>query len=93
MRTQSATPLCCQFFVDESALTQAVIDSGKHKEMVYDPDRGLSQLRCGWISQSSCKQRAGRVSFILQTLLSCTCADTFLLERTNPKWLLLRYVH
>ncbi|TLD27820.1 p-loop containing nucleoside triphosphate hydrolase [Venturia nashicola] len=37
-----------------------VIDSGKHKEMVYDPERGLSQLRCGWISQSSCKQRAGR---------------------------------
>ncbi|QDS76145.1 hypothetical protein FKW77_007299 [Venturia effusa] len=37
-----------------------VIDSGKHKEMVYDHERGLSQLRCGWISQSSCKQRAGR---------------------------------
>ncbi|KAE9966321.1 hypothetical protein BLS_007068 [Venturia inaequalis] len=37
-----------------------VIDSGKHKSMAYDPEKGLSQLKCQWISQSSSRQRAGR---------------------------------
>ncbi|KAI9681830.1 MAG: hypothetical protein M1829_000575 [Trizodia sp. TS-e1964] len=37
-----------------------VIDSGKVREKQYDPIRRVSKLQVTWISQSNCKQRAGR---------------------------------
>ncbi|KAJ3300017.1 DEAH (Asp-Glu-Ala-His) box polypeptide 34 [Borealophlyctis nickersoniae] len=37
-----------------------IVDSGKVKEMGYDPAANLSRLSEFWISQSSAKQRAGR---------------------------------
>ena len=37
-----------------------IIDSGKVKEMAYDPTSRLSRLQEFWISSSSAKQRAGR---------------------------------
>jgi HrpA-like RNA helicase len=37
-----------------------IVDTGKVKEMAYEPTAGLSKLSEFWISQSSAKQRAGR---------------------------------
>jgi ATP-dependent RNA helicase DHX57 len=37
-----------------------VIDTGRHKEMRYDPDRGLSRLEEDWCSSASGRQRRGR---------------------------------
>ncbi|KAJ7559257.1 hypothetical protein O6H91_04G075900 [Diphasiastrum complanatum] len=37
-----------------------VIDTGRHKEMKYDPNNGLSSLQEAWISKASAKQRRGR---------------------------------
>jgi HrpA-like RNA helicase len=37
-----------------------IIDSGKVKEMAFDPASRLSRLQEFWISSSSAKQRAGR---------------------------------
>ena len=37
-----------------------MVDSGKVKEMGFDPKVGLSRLSEFWISQSSAKQRSGR---------------------------------
>ncbi|KAI5058462.1 hypothetical protein GOP47_0026632 [Adiantum capillus-veneris] len=37
-----------------------VIDCGKHKEMRYDPRRGMSRMEEAWVSQANVKQRSGR---------------------------------
>ena len=37
-----------------------VIDTGRMKEMGYDPQRGLSCLQETWVSQAAAKQRRGR---------------------------------
>jgi ATP-dependent RNA helicase DHX57 len=37
-----------------------VIDSGRHKEMRYDHNRGLSCLEDTWISKANARQRRGR---------------------------------
>lgn len=37
-----------------------VIDSGKHKEMSYDTDRGVAILKETWVSKASARQRRGR---------------------------------
>lgn len=37
-----------------------VIDCGKHKEMQFDPRRGMSRMVEAWISQANVKQRRGR---------------------------------
>lgn len=40
--------------------TRYVIDTGRHKEMRYDHNRGLSCLEDTWISKANAKQRRGR---------------------------------
>lgn len=37
-----------------------VIDTGRAKEMSYDPARGLSSLADAWVSRAAAKQRRGR---------------------------------
>ena len=37
-----------------------IIDSGKVKDMAFEPDTGIQKLSEFWISISSAKQRAGR---------------------------------
>ena len=37
-----------------------VIDSGKHKEMSYDTERGVAMLKETWVSKASARQRRGR---------------------------------
>ncbi|KAH9331102.1 hypothetical protein KI387_003210, partial [Taxus chinensis] len=37
-----------------------VIDTGRHKEMSYDHNKGLSCLQEAWVSKASAKQRRGR---------------------------------
>lgn len=37
-----------------------VVDSGKSREKQYDHSRGISYLKCTWISKTNAKQRAGR---------------------------------
>ncbi|KAF8055672.1 DHX57 [Scenedesmus sp. PABB004] len=50
--------------VAETSLTiddvTVVIDTGRHKEMSYDPSRGLSRLEETWVSQAAAAQRRGR---------------------------------
>lgn len=43
-----------------------VIDTGRHKEMSYDHDKGLSCLQEAWISKASAKQRRGRAGRVRQ---------------------------
>lgn len=37
-----------------------MIDTGRHKEMRYDHNRGLSCLEDTWVSKANAKQRRGR---------------------------------
>ena len=37
-----------------------IIDTGKHKELLYDSDKGIAMLKETWISKASAKQRRGR---------------------------------
>lgn len=37
-----------------------VIDTGRVKEMAFDPDQGLNRLAETWVSQASAQQRRGR---------------------------------
>ncbi|KAL3157309.1 hypothetical protein ABBQ38_001539 [Trebouxia sp. C0009 RCD-2024] len=37
-----------------------VIDTGRVKEMSYDPERGISRLAEGWVSRAAAHQRRGR---------------------------------
>lgn len=37
-----------------------VIDTGKHKEMTYDAERGVATLKEAWVSKASARQRRGR---------------------------------
>ena len=37
-----------------------IIDTGMHRDVVYDDRRGMPSLLCTWCSQASVKQRAGR---------------------------------
>ena len=37
-----------------------VIDTGRHKEISYDPSRGLTSLQEGWVSAAAATQRRGR---------------------------------
>jgi HrpA-like RNA helicase len=50
--------------IAESSVTvpdvSAVVDFGRHKEIVYDDRRGMSCLRAQWVSRASAKQRTGR---------------------------------
>eukprot|EP00879_Flechtneria_rotunda_P019881 GHRR01020897.1.p1 GENE.GHRR01020897.1~~GHRR01020897.1.p1 ORF type:complete len:959 (+),score=404.55 GHRR01020897.1:326-3202(+) len=50
--------------IAETSLTiddvMVVIDTGRHKEMSYDPTRGLSCLTEAWVSQAAAQQRRGR---------------------------------
>lgn len=41
-------------------LVRFVIDSGKVKEMTYDPNFKMQRLKEGWISRASAEQRKGR---------------------------------
>eukprot|EP00250_Pteridium_aquilinum_P004082 c14319_g1_i2 orf=171-4673(+) len=51
-----------------------VIDCGKHKEMQYDPRRGMSRMEEAWISQANVKQRRGRAGRVRHG--SCYCLYT-----------------
>ncbi|CEP03331.1 RNA helicase [Plasmodiophora brassicae] len=50
--------------VAETSLTipniRYVVDSGRHKERVYDPSTGVSSFIVSWISKASADQRSGR---------------------------------
>ncbi|OLL24649.1 ATP-dependent RNA helicase DHX36 [Neolecta irregularis DAH-3] len=37
-----------------------VVDSGKHRELMYDQTSRMSSLACTWISKSNARQRSGR---------------------------------
>jgi HrpA-like RNA helicase len=48
----------------ESSITitdvKYIIDSGLHRDIVFDDRRGMPSLLCNWCAQASVKQRAGR---------------------------------
>ncbi|CAD7961664.1 unnamed protein product, partial [Amoebophrya sp. A25] len=50
--------------IAESSLTlpqvRVVIDSGLHRQNVYNAERRSSSLETCWVSQASVKQRTGR---------------------------------
>ncbi|GAB2283641.1 hypothetical protein Dimus_018144 [Dionaea muscipula] len=48
-----------------------VIDSGKHKESRYDPQKKLSSMVEDWISQANAKQRRGRAGRVKPGICFC----------------------
>ena len=45
-----------------------VIDSGRHREMVYDSKRSIEKLREGFIAQANATQRRGRAGRVQEGL-------------------------
>ena len=49
-----------------------VVDSGRHKEMMFDAGRGLACLEDAWVSRASARQRKGRAGRVQVSELSVT---------------------
>lgn len=48
-----------------------VVDCGKHKEIQYDPRRGMSHMVEAWVSQANAKQRRGRAGRVRHGYCFC----------------------